>query len=235
MIKTSKTPWPTKDAMQQVYDMHLWGGNDFDFYSGDGSHNLKIVEPYIDSITTFLKSQNNPLTVCDLGCGDFNIGKQLTKYAKYYIGIDIVENLIDRNKTLFKEDNLEFHCLNIVEDDLPQADCIIIRQVLQHLSNAEIQKMVEKLSNYKFVILTEHLPLGEFVPNKDIISGQGIRLKQNSGVNLLEAPFNIENTKEKTLSEIILDDDKGKIATTLYKIIPQRSTKKEQRFTQNLP
>ena len=216
MIKTSKTPWPTKDAMQQVYDMHLWGGNDFDFYSGDGSHNLKIVEPYIDSITTFLKSQNNPLTVCDLGCGDFNIGKQLTKYAKYYIGIDIVENLIDRNKTLFKEDNLEFHCLNIVEDELPKADCIILRQVLQHLSNVEILKVVKKLSNYKYVILTEHLPVGDFAPNKDIISGQGIRIKKQSGIDLLETPFNLKVKEEKILNEIILEANKGVILTTIY-------------------
>ncbi|SDI57551.1 class I SAM-dependent methyltransferase [Winogradskyella thalassocola] len=234
MIKTSKTPWPTKDAMQQVYDMHLWGGNDFDFYSGDGSHNLKIVEPYIDSITTFLKSQNNPLTVCDLGCGDFNIGKQLTKHTKNYIAVDIVDNLIERNKALFKEDHLEFQCLDIVKDELPKADVVILRQVLQHLSNAEIQNVVEKLSNYKYVILTEHLPLGEFVPNKDIISGQGIRIKKNSGVDVLEAPFNLKIVEERKLSEIFLDDTKGKIVTLLFKIIPRSSTKKTQGFTEDL-
>ena len=65
------------------------------------------------------------------------------KYTKKYIAVDIVENLIERNKTLFKEDNLEFHCLDIVEDDLPKADCIILRQVLQHLSNAEIETIVK--------------------------------------------------------------------------------------------
>ena len=212
----SKTPWPTKDVMQQVYDMHLWGGKDYDFYSGDGSHNIKIVEPYINSITTFLKSQNNLLTVCDLGCGDFNIGKELVEHTKNYIGIDIVENLIKRNKALFKEDNLEFRCLNIVEDDLPKADCIILRQVLQHLSNAEIQKVVENLSNYKYIILTEHLPVADFEPNKDIISGQGIRIKKHSGVDLLKAPFNLKIEEQKILNETILEDHKGIIVTTIY-------------------
>ena len=212
----SKTPWPTKDAMQQVYDMHLWGGKDYDFYSGDGSHNIKIVEPYINSITTFLKSQNNLLTVCDLGCGDFNIGKELVEHTKNYIGIDIVENLIERNKTLFKAKNLEFQCLDIVEDELPKADCIILRQVLQHLSNTEILKVVEKLTNYKYVILTEHLPVGNFESNKDIISGQGIRIKKNSGVNLLEAPFNLKVEEQKILNETILKDHKGIIVTTIY-------------------
>lgn len=213
-----KTPWPTKDAMQQVYDMHLWGGKDFDFYSGDGSHNIKIIEPYLHSVSTFLKSHNNSLTVCDLGCGDFNIGKQLINYTKRYIGIDIVENLIERNKTLFKAENLEFHCLNIVEDELPKTDCVILRQVLQHLSNTEIQKIIKKLSHYKYLILTEHLPVGNFTPNIDIISGQGIRIKKNSGVNLLEAPFNLKIVEAQKLSQITLDNNKGIIKTTLYRL-----------------
>ena len=216
MTKKSKTPWPTKDAMQQVYDMHLWGGKDFDFYSGSGSHDSHIIEPYLDAISTFLKSHNKKLTVCDLGCGDFNIGKQLLKYTEKYIAVDIVENLITRNKALFKEYNLEFHCLDIVEDDLPKADCIILRQVLQHLSNAEIETIIKKLSNYKYVILTEHISTGNFEPNKDIISGQGIRIKKKSGVDLLKAPFNLKIEEQKVLNETILEDDKGIIVTTIY-------------------
>ncbi|WP_254453199.1 class I SAM-dependent methyltransferase [Winogradskyella undariae] len=214
-----KKPWPTKAVMEQIYDKKLWGGKDFDFYSGEGSHHTEIIQPYLDSIISFLKSHDNDLVVCDLGCGDFNIGKQLTKHTKKYIGIDIVENLIERNKTLFKAKNLEFHCLNIVEDELHKADCIIIRQVLQHLSNVEILKIVEKLKNYKYIILTEHLPQGNFEVNKDKIASQGIRLKQNSGVNLLKAPFNLEVKEEHLLSEIHLEDNKGCIVTVLYKTI----------------
>jgi len=214
-----KKPWPTKAVMEQIYDQKLWGGKDFDFYSGEGSHNTEITQPYLDSVIGFLKSHDNKLVVCDLGCGDFNIGKQLTKYTKKYIAIDIVESLIERNNKLFKAENLEFHCLNIVEDEIPKADCIIIRQVLQHLSNAETLKIIEKLKNYEYIILTEHLPQGDFEANKDKIASQGIRLKQNSGVNLLKAPFNLEVKEEHLLSEIILDKNKGRILTVLYKTI----------------
>lgn len=73
--KRIKKPWPTKDAMEQVYEMKLWGGNKSDFYSGEGSHHPDIINPYIDVLTSFLTSFKNPLTVCDLGCGDFNVGK----------------------------------------------------------------------------------------------------------------------------------------------------------------
>ena len=218
MTKKAKTPWPTKDVMNQIYNMHLWGGNEFDFYSGAGSHNPEIINPYLKSLTAFLESQKNSLVVCDLGCGDFNIGKHLTKHTKKYTAVDIVENLINRNKTLYKEDNLEFYCLDIIEDELPHGDCIILRQVLQHLSNKDIEKVTQKLSPYKYIILTEHIPFGDFTPNKDIISGQGIRLKQNSGVTLLEAPFNFKIKDQKCLCEYILENDKGRIMTTLLEV-----------------
>ena len=213
-----KTPWPTKAVMKQIYEKHLWGGEGFDFYSGEGSHNPEIVAPYISAVAAFLKANNNPLAVCDLGCGDFNIGHQLIKHTKKYIAVDIVDVLIERNKSLFSANHLEFHCLDISKDKLPKADCVILRQVLQHLSNKAIQTIVERLSKYKYIILTEHIPNGEFTPNKDIISGQGIRLKYNSGVDVLKAPFNLKAKQATILNEAVLENGKGQIITALYQL-----------------
>ena len=217
-VKKNKKPWPTKDAMAQVYKKKLWGGEVFDFYSGEGSHKPEVVNSYLEVVTSFLNSFKEPLIVCDFGCGDFNVGKGLTKYAKKYIAVDIVEELINRNKNLFRQNNLEFHCLDIVTAELPTGDCIILRQVLQHLSNKEVQAIVAKIIVYKYIILTEHIPNGDFIPNKDIISGQGIRLKKLSGVNLLKVPFNLKTIENRTLDEIVLDNNKGRIVTTLFRV-----------------
>lgn len=216
MPSKAKTPWPTKAVMQQIYELHLWGGKEVDFYSGEGSHNPAISKPYIDAVIDFLNAHNNSLVVCDLGCGDFNIGKHLVEHSKKYIAVDIVDELIERNKALFKADNLAFYSLDIAKNELPKADCVIVRQTLQHLSNTEILSIVNKLSNYKYIILTEHLPLDTFTPNKNKISGQGIRINQNSGVNLLEKPFYLSVVKEDVLNEIILENNKGLIKTILY-------------------
>lgn len=213
-----KKPWPTKDAMAQIYENNLWGGNQSEFFSGDGSHNPELINPYLETLTSFLTAFKTPPVVCDLGCGDFNIGKELVKLSKEYIAIDIVPGLIAHNKEAFKAENLEFHSLDIAEDELPAADCVILRQVLQHLSNAEIKSVVEKLYDYKYVILTEHLPEGNFEPNQDIISGQGIRLKKQSGVNLLAPPFNFKAEEEKQLLAIKSTRFKGVLVTTLYKV-----------------
>lgn len=213
-----KKPWPTKDAMAQIYENNLWGGNQSDFFSGDGSHDPALIKPYLETVTSFLTAFETPPVVCDLGCGDFNIGKELVKHCKKYIAVDIVPDLIEYNKKSFKAENLEFHTLDIAEDELPSADCVILRQVLQHLSNKEIKSVVKKLYDYKYIILTEHLPEEDFEPNKDIISGQGIRLKKQSGVNLLAQPFNFKAIEEKQLLSIKSSRFKGVLVTTFFTI-----------------
>lgn len=216
--KKKGEPWPIKEVMEQVYAMKLWGGHTVDFYSGAGSHNSELVTPYIEVLTSFLTSFKSPITVCDLGCGDFNIGKELVKYTKKYIALDIVSELIERNRKKFKENNLEFHCLDAVADDLPSGDCALVRQVLQHLSNSEVQRIVNKLTDFKYVILTEHLPEGDFIANKEIVTGQGIRLKKQSGIDLLCPPFNFKVKEEKELLSIRLPDYRGVIVTTFFEI-----------------
>lgn len=217
-LENTKTPWPTKAVMEQIYEQNLWGGDTSDFYSGDGSHLPEIVVPYLDVVTSFLRSFENPITVCDLGCGDFNVGKELVQHTKKYVAIDIVKDLIERNKETFKDDRLEFHCLDLATDKLPLGDCALIRQVLQHLSNAEVQRILDKLKDYKYLIVTEHIPTGEFTPNQDIISGQGIRLKNRSGINVTAFPFDFKVKEERELLSLSLLDGRGRLVTTLYSI-----------------
>ena len=216
--KKNKQPWPTKKAMEQVYEKKLWGCNQTPFYSGNGSHDSEIIDTYINKVKLFLTSFKQPISVCDLGCGDFNIGKQLVEYSKEYIAIDIVSSLIDFNKNKFTNTNLEFQCLDISKDPLPKGDCVIVRQVLQHLSNKEVKNILKKLTNFKYLILTEHIPINNFIPNLDIISGQGIRLKKKSGLVITEVPFHFKVKKQKELCSVILNNKKEIISTILYEI-----------------
>ncbi|RXG13267.1 methyltransferase [Leeuwenhoekiella aestuarii] len=218
MKKPSKKPWPTKDAMQQVYEKNLWGGRDTSFYSGAGSHDRETVQPYIEEVIAFFKSLENPPVVCDLGCGDFNVGKELVSYTQAYKAVDIVPELIAHNKNTFKSKQLTFDTIDLANDALPEGDVALVRQVLQHLSNAEIQRIVNQLYAYPYVILTEHVPEAEFTPNIDIISGQGIRLKKHSGVDLLAPPFNFKVKAATQLLSLPAPGVKGRLVTTLYTV-----------------
>ncbi|EAQ48418.1 class I SAM-dependent methyltransferase [Leeuwenhoekiella blandensis] len=218
MTKPTKTPWPTKDAMQQVYAKKLWGSGNTDFYSGAGSHDTETVQAYLKAVIGFFKSLEIPPVVCDLGCGDFNVGKELVPYTQAYKAVDIVPELIAYNTKRFKSKQLSFETLDLAKDPLPEGDCALLRQVLQHLSNAEIASIVNKLYAYRYVILTEHLPDQEFTPNIDIISGQGIRLKKHSGVALLAPPFNFKVKAAKELVSLPAPGVKGRLVTTLYTV-----------------
>ncbi len=68
----------------------------------------------------------------DVGCGDFTWMKEVS-ISQYYIGTDIVQSVIDLNKVFFNE-NRRFECLNAISDKLPDADTILCREVLFHLS-----------------------------------------------------------------------------------------------------
>jgi hypothetical protein len=220
MSLRKKTPWPTKAVMTQIYDLGFWGKGTVEgkFYSGDGSHDPKIIVPYINFVQAFLQSFPNKLSIVDLGCGDFNIGKNFVQLTQKYDALDVVEELIAYNSRKFNFPNVQFSCLDIVIDDLPMADCAIIRQVLQHLSNDEVNLILPKLKRYKYLIVTEHVPEGNFEANKDIVTGQGIRLKQNSGIDLTKEPFNLNPINTTLILKSQHSNYKGIIETKLYQM-----------------
>lgn len=108
-------------------------------------------KPYIELINQFLK-EKAVKKVVDLGCGDFRIGNQINKEGIDYTGVDIVSALFERNNKIFGKPNVRFACANAVDEELPDADLCLIRQVLQHLSNKDIEAMLNKCRKYKYVI-----------------------------------------------------------------------------------
>ena len=81
--------------------------------------------------------------VIDYGCGDFNVGKNFINEVKTYYAYDVVDNLIKYNKKKFKFKNLHFKKKDITKDNIIAVDVIFVRQVLQHLSNRDIEKFLK--------------------------------------------------------------------------------------------
>lgn len=87
--------------------------------------------------------------------------------------IDIVHEVVERNKILFSQK--EFLSLDARFDPLPKSDIIFIRQVLQHLSNADIERLIDNClkSSNLLLIIEPVLPL--MMPNLDIKTGRRTR------------------------------------------------------------
>jgi Methyltransferase domain len=177
----------------EVYATNVWGGESGGFYSGGGSDD-EFAEPYCAYLNGFLaRLDAEPLVLVDLGCGDFRVGRRLLSPRVRYLGIDVVPSLIDFNEQTYGDEGVSFECLDVTQDALPDGDVCLVRQVLQHLSNAEIRDVLGRLEKYSHVLVTEHYFRNdaELIRNLDKPHGPDTRLAKNSGVYLDEAPFNI--------------------------------------------
>ena len=150
--------------------------------------------------------------------------KRLLPLCSNYLGVDIVMPLIQRNQEKYGNATTRFLQLDIVGDELPGGDVCFVRQVLQHLSNEQISKVLSKLKQYKYVFITEHYPTENdaIKPNMDKPHGGDVRVCDNSGVYLAESPFDLPVQTLKHVLEVPgvgLGEgiDPGVIRTFLYK------------------
>jgi SAM-dependent methyltransferase len=101
-------------VFSRIYREGRWGSGS-DFYSGDGSHNPSLVEPYVAAMRLYLAELERPVHVVDIGCGDFNVGRQLVDCTDSYFACDIVPELIDRNRQRFKDPHVRFQAGGVHE------------------------------------------------------------------------------------------------------------------------
>jgi SAM-dependent methyltransferase len=186
-----------RSVFQEIYRKGQWGSKPGEFFSGDGSADNQYAEEYITMMIDFLKTRKESPSVVDLGCGDLNISRHLFPYCSSYTGVDVVPELIEKHSSGGYGDHIQFMILDITEDELPDGDVCLVRQVFQHLSNEQIRKCLEKLGKYRFCFITEHYPIdnSKIVPNKDMVHGSWVRVYENSGVYLDRPPFNIPPEK----------------------------------------
>jgi SAM-dependent methyltransferase len=205
-------------VFDRVYRERRWGRQlSRRYFSGLGSHDPEIVKPYVAAVRQFLATLDTRPDVVDLGCGDFNVGRQLRDACGQYIACDVVADLIAYNRTAFAAANVEFRCLDMIAEGLPGGDVAFLRQVLQHLTNAQIAKVLPKLAQYRYLVLTEHVPVdAQFAPNAEHVAGSGTRLTQNSGVVIDAAPFLFPYRSKREICSV--EKYGGLVKTIVYRI-----------------
>lgn len=212
---------PIKQQFTRIYKEQIWGRSpdkDMPFYSGTGSHESTVVDTYVKAVQAFLSNLGTRPSAVDLGCGDFAVGARLRPLCSTYIACDIVEPLIEFNRSRYAHLHVDFQTLDLTQDDLPEGDVAFLRQVLQHLSNAQIARALEQIARkYRYLILSEHLPrLKRFPPNVDKRPGPDIRVHFGSGVVLTAPPFNLLPQEATELCSVTEAD--GDIVTIAYRM-----------------
>ena len=153
-----------KKVFSKIYKEGLWNEG-----SGDGSK-IENVGEYVDVLQKYIDKPEIK-TVLDLGCGDWQFSKFLDLSSVLYLGVDVVDSVIDSNIDLYSASNIDFISRDIITYELPQVDLIICKDVLQHLSNRDvISVLIKIIKSSKFALITNDFN-PESTSNIDIENG----------------------------------------------------------------
>jgi len=182
-----------QDVFRRIYRKGEWGGEGT-YYSGPGSDE-RFAARYVELVRDFIALHDEIDVVVDLGCGDFRIGREVSEACDKYVGIDIVPELIAAHTQAHGSETTEFLCADIVADELPAGELVLIRQVLQHLSNEDVARVLRRLGQFRWAIITEHNPSSreEAHANLDKPTGRLIRLNVGGGLYFDEPPFGLDD------------------------------------------
>ncbi len=207
----------------EIYQKNIWGGAPGTICSGGGSHDAVVTEAYLTMMRAQAEENSYSSSVfVDLGCGDMAIGRKLIPLCREFVGVDVVAFVINHHQQELGSECVRFVHADMTKDELPDGDVCLIRQVFQHLSNAQITAVLPKLQKFRHVYITEHIPSAkDWIPNHDKLHGANIRLVYGSGIDLTIAPFGIDPSEIKVVLDVACDadgqaGDAGIIRTVLY-------------------
>jgi SAM-dependent methyltransferase len=182
---------PPGEAFDRIYRKKYWrqGAS----LSGLGSEG-QWAEDYASFVIDYI-SKTGARRVVDAGCGDFLVGSLIAPHCQEIIALDISNEIITQNRSRFEKfTNVEFRVANLIEERVPDCDLILVRQVLQHLSNAQIERVLKNIdtASAPHVLITEHSVKADMRSDANIDLGShsvATRVAHNSGVDIGLAPF----------------------------------------------
>ncbi|MDB5457669.1 MAG: hypothetical protein JWP92_3254 [Caulobacter sp.] len=128
---------PVAQRFVQAFDENVW--QDAESLSGPGS-TLGYTAELRATLPALIRALGCR-SMLDAPCGDFNWMKAVDLDGVAYTGADIVPAMIDGLQATYPQHR--FMTLDITKDPLPKADFVMIRDVLFHLSNQDIVRVLQ--------------------------------------------------------------------------------------------
>jgi len=167
-----------ENVFTHIYEINLWGSSESVSGSGSTLEGTKLIRQELPRIINQFSIQS----ILDVPCGDFNWMNHVPLEIPY-IGVDIVKPLISKVQHTYQSEKRKFLHLDLTKDELPNADLVLCRDCLVHLSISNIFLALKniKRSGAKYLLTTTY-PTINF--NAEIINGAWRPL------NLMLPPFN---------------------------------------------
>src|SRR5258705_7397468 len=145
--------------------------SDWGKHSGGGSNAHYTIE-YRAFLENFIRL-NQVRSIVDIGCGDWQFSRFLNLDGIHYRGFDLVESVIEQNSKRFETAHIEFAIMPEDYAALPGADLLIIKDVLQHLPNAQVLRFYSDVfPKYRACLITNSFRKLNTRANVDIRPGE---------------------------------------------------------------
>lgn len=187
-IGSGADPAATKAAFDDVYKRAVWGTNAEGHGTSGGGSTMKNTAIYRVFLQEFMADKGIK-SVVDAGCGDWEFSQSMNWDGIDYKGYDIVDSVIDDNKKKYAKPNVQFFAANIVTENLPPADLLVCKQVLQHLPLKDVETFLKQLPKYKHVLITNSVEANFSAANTDIKPGDYRPL------DITAPPFDVKGAK----------------------------------------
>jgi hypothetical protein len=141
-----------QERFARIYTTNLW--SDSETRSGVGSRldSTRIVRAKLPAALRQLDAR----VLLDAPCGDFGWMQHVDLTGIEYIGGDIVPSIVEANQRQYANEARRFVQLDLTRDLLPDADVLLCRDCLVHLSYANIRAVFANLgrSKIRYVLMT---------------------------------------------------------------------------------
>jgi 2-polyprenyl-3-methyl-5-hydroxy-6-metoxy-1,4-benzoquinol methylase len=143
-------------------------------------------------------ADNHIHSVVDAGCGDWEFSQTVDWTGIDYRGFDIVDTVVAADNAKYAKANVHFFAANIVDADLPPADLLIVKDVLQHLPSADVAKFLTQTRKYKHALVINGVtPVSMSARNVDITMAE-VQQGAYRNLDITRPPFNVAGDKPLT-------------------------------------
>lgn len=142
-------------AFERVYGDKTWHNG-----SGPGSGTAETAI-WREFLTAYM-NKHDIQSVLDLGCGDWQWASLMDWRAlgADYHGIDVVPSVIEINRGRHAAPGITFECADINRCNLPAADLIICKEVLQHWPLADIAMFRRRVHwRPRVLVVNDYVPM----------------------------------------------------------------------------
>jgi hypothetical protein len=183
-------PSSADGIFRDIYRRNHWSGPESRSGLGAGADQTAVLAGALPDLLRRLGAG----VLLDLPCGDYGWMRRIELPVARYIGADLLPELIGPLQDRFGDATHSFAVLDLTRDALPEADLLLCRDCLVHLSFADIRRALGNIVRSEIPwLLTTTFPHCEI--NEEIVTGDWRPLDLGRDPFGFSAPFELLNER----------------------------------------